>query len=568
MMLDFLCTIGSCLGGIGNSIAVAAEKVGGAVGVAAGKIGEVVGEAVEKIEEAVKQAIHRTFCTVFNREYGYLPGQEHQQQIPALSGEIDRTRREDDFDQDESDGDEDEGEDEGEDEDEDEDEDEEDEGLTTLKSMIPIEKLAGFALKFRHQKSDDDNELLGLDCQVDPEPLYGSFNVLYRLKFSDLRTWVIKFPIACHDASSWDEEQAFRLRSEALTMMLVQSQTSIPVPTVFSFDNGFSNELGLPYILMEFLPGISAADFWKKLLSAPETERQAKRETLLRTLARYVTQLNKFKFDRDGLLDFTPDGKMIQGVKKPVDDPVPVHCIPATRNYLRRTLRSNLRDATDEDHFMTKGALKYLALLVDWFPIDVTDEDLACSNHFVLRHPDLDLQNVLVDDDGTVTGLIDWDGCEVVPSMWGNEAFPSWLTRDWDPLVYHYDGPEDNENEEDSPEELDYWRSRWVNIITDLFQSSPQVQQDAARRRAINSLLLQNLSIACRTFGFALGIGMEICKHHTAGISSENWFGPTRKRTVEFEPAIIFEALADDKITPAQIRLLRDAFTSICLQSA
>jgi hypothetical protein len=47
-------------------------------------------------------------------------------------------------------------------------------------------------------------------------------------------------------------------------------------------------------------------------------------------------------------------------------------------------------------------------------PFDTNGEET-----FVLRHPDLDLQNILVDDDGNVTGNIDWDNCLAVPQCIG-----------------------------------------------------------------------------------------------------------------------------------------------------
>lgn len=52
---------------------------------------------------------------------------------------------------------------------------------------------------------------------------------------------------------------------------------------------------------------------------------------------------------------------------------------------------------------------------------------------FVLAHPDYDTQNILVAADGSVSGIIDWDGVSVVPRIIGNEAYPLWLTSDWDP---------------------------------------------------------------------------------------------------------------------------------------
>lgn len=57
-----------------------------------------------------------------------------------------------------------------------------------------------------------------------------------------------------------------------------------------------------------------------------------------------------------------------------------------------------------------------------------TDQDF-----FFLQHDDLDLQNVLTDDDGNVTGIIDWDGSLAMPRCVAHAAVPNFLRRDWFP---------------------------------------------------------------------------------------------------------------------------------------
>ncbi|KAF2677620.1 hypothetical protein K458DRAFT_395887 [Lentithecium fluviatile CBS 122367] len=52
---------------------------------------------------------------------------------------------------------------------------------------------------------------------------------------------------------------------------------------------------------------------------------------------------------------------------------------------------------------------------------------------FVLRHTDLDMQNLLVSDDGTVTGIIDWNRVMAMPRCVGATAIPVFLRRDWLP---------------------------------------------------------------------------------------------------------------------------------------
>ena len=86
---------------------------------------------------------------------------------------------------------------------------------------------------------------------------------------------------------------------------------------------------------------------------------------------------------------------------------------------------------------------------------------------FVLGHTDYDTQNIIVVDDGTITGIIDWDGIYVGPRQGGAMAYPSWLTVDWDPLFYGW--AEDNSDEEngrfDSPTELIKYRRAYLDAV-------------------------------------------------------------------------------------------------------
>ncbi|KAL2023919.1 hypothetical protein VTK56DRAFT_696 [Thermocarpiscus australiensis] len=81
---------------------------------------------------------------------------------------------------------------------------------------------------------------------------------------------------------------------------------------------------------------------------------------------------------------------------------------------------------------------------------------------FVLCSPDFDSQNILVDDEGNVTGLIDWDHVQTVPPCVGYSCYPSWITRDWNPLMYGWPKLADSEN---SPQELDFYRAYYNQHI-------------------------------------------------------------------------------------------------------
>jgi hypothetical protein len=86
---------------------------------------------------------------------------------------------------------------------------------------------------------------------------------------------------------------------------------------------------------------------------------------------------------------------------------------------------------------------------------------------FVLCHPDFDSQNVLVDEDGVITGIIDWDNVYIGPRQGAAAAYPSWLTVDWDPLYHGWSKKASSEVNAayDSPAELAKCRKAYLDAI-------------------------------------------------------------------------------------------------------
>ena len=105
-----------------------------------------------------------------------------------------------------------------------------------------------------------------------------------------------------------------------------------------------------------------------------------------------------------------------------------------------------------------KGCYKALRMFLDMAISDTNNH----TRRFVLTHPDLDVQNVLVAEDGTLRGLIDWDGVASVPREVGCAQYPLWLMRDWLPYYYLYDiregrTEEDAGYDESPPAEPNGW---------------------------------------------------------------------------------------------------------------
>jgi hypothetical protein len=89
------------------------------------------------------------------------------------------------------------------------------------------------------------------------------------------------------------------------------------------------------------------------------------------------------------------------------------------------------------EHAVGIGSSRLLGLIFDSPPFVNLSVLTGFSDRetFTLRHNDLDLQNVLVDEEGNVTGILDWDGCIAVPRCIGSVAVPRFLCTDWLPRI-------------------------------------------------------------------------------------------------------------------------------------
>jgi hypothetical protein len=101
-------------------------------------------------------------------------------------------------------------------------------------------------------------------------------------------------------------------------------------------------------------------------------------------------------------------------------------------------------------------------MMIEYIPRSIgTDED---HESFVLSHPDLDSQNVLVSEDGTLTALLGWDNVHTVPDVYRYRLQQiSCLNHKrlgpGHPASYSYD--ESTHQPENSPEELEFYRRRY-----------------------------------------------------------------------------------------------------------
>ncbi|KAB8276370.1 kinase-like domain-containing protein [Aspergillus minisclerotigenes] len=337
---------------------------------------------------------------------------------------------------------------------------------------LDFTKIPPFALSICQQRERQEGRTpTCTSCTVLPERFFGSNNILFPLEFNTGEKWILKIPMNGYPGR-FNDMHARVLTAEASTMQFLRRETTIPTPTVFSFSASLDNDLGCPYILMEYIDGKSTSHVWfNEELDDATLERH--RIQVLQDLSKIMLQLNKFTFSEAGSPIFD-DGNNPIGV-----GPLRVMDMPAMLEELRTNdvwdtvIQSEIQPTSDPKAWMlcmferheppddkfSQGAHQLLKHFIEWLPWS----ELA-QEPFVLTHPDFNFQNILVSDEGKVCALIDWEGVSTVPRFLGNERYPGWLTRDWDPMNYGY-GMEECFVQENSPEELSHYRDIYRDML-------------------------------------------------------------------------------------------------------
>lgn len=342
--------------------------------------------------------------------------------------------------------------------------------------------------------SEDTNNLT---CLIEEKPIFGGFNVLFVIKFSDDVKWIARFP--GYGISSFGELEARMLLSDIQTKALIRSSTSIPIPEVFAWDLSRDNAVGAPYHLEAFVEGLPLAEQWTGEWLSDEP----KKMKILRKLAELMSELHSLHFDKIGSLVLGADGKSLK-VDAMVDMKFSWDMMPSgeiwptaslsgpfgsTKEYLLSVLYDP--EEVPEVRRHIKADIAILRQAIDSIP-----KALDTPKTFPLGHPDFNYQNILTDDEGEITGIIDWDGIETCPRALGFACYPSWITRDWDPAMYDYakelPDPDNQAYQEDSPEQLISYRREYAAAMAD--QNLPEEAYSPNDTRL--SHLVEAISIA------------------------------------------------------------------------
>ena len=261
-------------------------------------------------------------------------------------------------------------------------------------------------------------------------------------------------------------EPRWKTLSEVATMHWVRANTSLPVPEVMAYKSDRSDPAEFEWILMTKMPGRPLADVWSSM------EWTAK-ERLVAQFAQYTATTFRKQFT--GIGNIYPDaafdtrgqpelGRIVameffwnqRGLQDVARGPFrsswdwlaarlqvrEVEWKDRLVKYAGVEFDSDAEDGDPEaeydeakrGHPVIKKAQAHLG---DVFRQQLDDEEAEAS---ILWHDDLSQYNILVDDGGTLTGVIDWECASAIP-LWSACRPPKFL---------------DSVNREDKPEKSDF----------------------------------------------------------------------------------------------------------------
>lgn len=257
----------------------------------------------------------------------------------------------------------------------------------------------------------------------------GAFNKLYRITTEGQTCLMrVSLPVDPH----------YKTESEVATIEFVRQKTSLPVPKIIAFDSDNENELGFEWMLMEMMPGIPLRKRWRKMSWAAKEE-------LIKRLVEEQVRLFERRFQRIGNIfqsssGSTPDSFTLDRMVSLIflwgnhlTHDVLRGPFTSSHDWLKARLQFVLNDqqrilATSCDEYEIEDAESTLDLaekLLELLPT-IFLPTVSASESTALFHDDLSMNNILVDENGQLAAVLDWECVSAVP-LWRACQYPRLL---------------------------------------------------------------------------------------------------------------------------------------------
>lgn len=257
-------------------------------------------------------------------------------------------------------------------------------------------------------------EVRGMQCRLCKRPVFGDHDWIIFVQFADGIEWVARVPLRSHKEEPQIDfaSPLFRARYECMiqTIEYVGLNTTIPVPRIQKYDLTSNNTLLRPYILMDCLPGKPFSTMMDHL-----TEEQI--TNVVRQWAQYNMELANHQFPQIGTLAKNANRYVMKPLlPEGLDDDVIGGRGPfsSVADYILGMSTLKKRSlATVESDPHTYGRFLRSSLIESLIPFFILPDYLNAP--FVLSHPTLDLDSILVDSSGRLTGILSWQRAAILP---------------------------------------------------------------------------------------------------------------------------------------------------------
>ncbi|KAJ4247472.1 hypothetical protein NW762_013147 [Fusarium torreyae] len=263
----------------------------------------------------------------------------------------------------------------------------------------------------------------------------GAFNKIYQITIQDQQPLILRVSLPV--------DPRYKTLSEVATIRWLSINTTIPIPRIIDYDSSRDSAIGFEWILMTKLGGTCLSDAWRRLDLSIKSD-------LVRKFALFSSQLFHNQFSYIGNVYPASTSSTGRIVSMPFFWGDRIHLDAergpfrssrdwlSTRLFLAQTdddlvlekhptglgLDSDA-EAEIDDATRTLTIIEKLRNIIDLvFPNHDNDQSLGEST--VLCHTDLNLSNILVDDVGHLTGVVDWECVSALP-LWKACFYPPFL---------------------------------------------------------------------------------------------------------------------------------------------
>lgn len=244
----------------------------------------------------------------------------------------------------------------------------------------------------------------------------GAYNCVIFLKFDDDIEWVLKVPQYANfhlDTENQDEDE--KMQSEYATLLFLEELGTVPAPKVHACNYMRDNPAKTPYIFMDKVAGvplIHAIDngIGRENIHRTLTDLATIRKNLLKESFAEIGSLHAISADPPFyIVDFMISGRTIQDTDNRYGPYA--SSLHYYTHLLGITWKHHIFSADGEDvNDLSKRWTLHLYLLSILAPFLKGN-----TNKFYLAHTDLDAQNIFVNDDGSIAGIIDWEFAVTLP---------------------------------------------------------------------------------------------------------------------------------------------------------